>query len=431
MNIFADKRFLIYGKGISGKAAVRAVRACGGKAKLRADADGTFVLKDGKLYDACVVSPGIKPSHAVYGYCKANNIPVIGEVDIGFAIAKERGLTVIGVTGTNGKTTTTQLIADLVGGAACGNIGYPISTAALKTDKSVLVCELSSFQLYNASVHPHIAIITNVASDHVDWHGSIEEYFNCKLRIAENLTADDFLILGDVPVKALDRLNTDARIINCSACDAPDGACVRDGFFCFSGERVCPTDYLRLQGEHNIKNALCAIAAAKCMGVDNRKILSALSSATPAPHRVEFVGKALGKYWIDDSKGTNVAACKAAIEQTHGSLCLIVGGRSKATDFSELFDGLDKRVAEVIAMGEAAQDVRDSAVKLMPELKITLVNGLSDAVRAAARSNAETVLLSPACASFDEFKNYAKRGEKFKAEVKALAFKPTGKGARE
>ncbi|MCH5165451.1 MAG: UDP-N-acetylmuramoyl-L-alanine--D-glutamate ligase [Clostridiales bacterium] len=417
MGVFDGKRYFVYGNGVSGKSACRAIKKNGGKAKLFADDRGRFIAPRENHYDGAIISPGIKPTHAVYEYCKERAIPTLGEVEIGFEIAGERRI--IGVTGTNGKTTVTRLIADMVGGVACGNIGYPISTAAMKTDKT-LVCELSSFQLNKANISPDVAVITNIAPDHLDWHGSFENYCASKCNIAANMDGG-YLVLGeDVPVGAISSLSTRAEIVRCSSSSMCDGAYIAGDYFCFMGKRVCPTDYLRLPGVHNVKNALCAIAAAMCAGADNSAVLSALSTIAPSPHRIEYVGRTCGKVWIDDSKGTNVSACLAAVAQTVGTVCLIAGGRGKATDFSELFENIDKRVIEVVAMGETSQAIRDSAASITPELKITVVNGLADAVRAAALSSAETVLLSPACASFDEFKSYAERGEKFQEEVKSL-----------
>lgn len=412
----------IYGNGASGKAARRAVKKQGGKAKIFTDADGVFIAPPDRAYDAAVISPGIRPTHAVYGYCERRGIPTLSEAEIGFSVARSRGIPIVGVTGTNGKTTVTRLIADMIGGIACGNIGYPVSSAATDSDgKTQLVCELSSFQLFRANLQPTVAVITNIASDHADWHGGIENYRAAKCNIASHMNGG-YLVLGeDVPIGALSALSTDANIVRCSSASVCDGAYIADGYFWFCGTRVCPTDYLRLEGAHNVKNALCAIAAAKCMGADNSAVLGALSGATPAPHRNENAGEACGKLWIDDSKGTNVSACLAAIRLTSGSVCLIAGGRGKDTDFSELFCALDPRVVEVVAMGETAQAIRDCACAMLPELKVTVVNCLSDAVRAASRSEAKTVLLSPACASFDEFGSYAERGDKFKAEVCALA----------
>lgn len=421
MKIFEGKRFFIYGDGISARAAYRAIAKNGGKAKIYTDRCGLFDTPPDRSYDGAVVSPGIKPTHNVYKFCAERNIRAFGEAEIGFSLAKCRS---VGVTGTNGKTTTTRLIADMIGGTACGNIGYPVTAAADK-ERTALVCELSSFQLYNSVVTPDVAVIVNVAEDHLDWHGSAEEYYRCKCNIAANM-AGGFLVIGDdVPIGALGSLRTKAEIIRCSADGAANcGAYVRDGYFWFDGKRVSPVDYLRLQGRHNLKNALCAVAAAKCMGADNDRILMALSSATLSPHRLENAGSALGKRWIDDSKSTNVSSCLAAVEATTGSLCLIVGGRDKGLDYKTLFCALDEsRIESVVAMGESAQLIRDGAAKSKCGIRVTVVDGLSDAVKAAAKSAADTVLLSPACASFDEFTDYKARGEKFRAEVKALESK--------
>lgn len=418
MSIFDGKRFFVYGNGLSGRAACKAIKKHGGKARIYADMNGMFIPPPDRKYDGAVISPGVRPTHKVYEYCKTHGIKTYSEIEIGFALSN--GRKIVGVTGTNGKTTVTKLIADMVGGVACGNIGYPLCSAVLEKSDKPLVCELSSFQLYRAEISPTVAVITNMTSDHVDWHGSLKEYYAAKCNVANGMDGG-YLVLGeDVSVGALRALNTSAQIVRCSTSAVTDGAYVAEDYFCFNGYRVCPVDYLRLLGEHNVKNALCAIAAAKCIGADNSSILGALSSAEPSPHRTEKAGHACGKVWIDDSKGTNVAACIAAIAQTEGSVCLILGGRGKDTDFSELFCALDKRVIEVVAMGETAQAIRDAACSKLPSLKISVVSSLADAVNRAAESEAKTVLLSPACASFDEFRSYAERGERFKAAVRAL-----------
>lgn len=420
MGIFDGKRYFVYGDGASGRAALAAIKKQGGKARMYADTDGRFSQPADKLYDGAVISPGIRPEHAVYEYCARRGIRPTGEAEIGFKIAAARDMPTVGVTGTNGKTTVTELIAAMTGGVACGNIGYPVSTAALKR-QTPLVCELSSFQLYGSAVTPDVAVITNIASDHIDWHGSTEAYCACKCKIAAHMRGGALVIGEDVPIGALATLETSAQIVRCSSTAICDGAYIANDNFYFMGKRVCPTDYLRLQGAHNVKNALCAIAAAMCMGASAEAVTSALSVAELSPHRIRDVGTACGKHWIDDSKGTNVSACLAAVAQTSGTVCLILGGRGKATDFSELFGALDfTRVVEAVAMGETAQAIRDSAAEIAPSLKLTVVNGLKDAVKVAAESNAQTVLLSPACASFDEFKSYAERGDAFAAEVKAL-----------
>lgn len=419
MKIFDGKRFFVYGDGLSGRAAARAVKKHGGRAKIFSDEDGNFCPPPRTDYDCAVISPGIRPAHAVYEFCREHNIRTVGEAEIGCTVAKSNSLPLVGVTGTNGKTTVTRLIADMLGGVACGNIGYPVSTAACK-GVGPLVCELSSFQLHDAHITPDVAVITTTASDHIDWHGTAADYFASKCNIANSMTGG-FLVLGeDVKLGALSALKTDARIVYCSTEKPCDGAFVMDGSFYFADEKVCAVDYLRLHGAHNVKNALCAIAAAKCMDADNKAIINALSGAQPSPHRTEPAGEACGKKWIDDSKGTNVSASLAAVDTTEGSVCLILGGRGKDTDFDELFSALPKRVTEVVAMGETAQSVRDSARSVLPTLKVTVVSTLADAVKAAARSSADTVLLSPACASFDEFKNYGERGDFFKRYVAAL-----------
>lgn len=416
MRIFDGKRFFVYGNGLSGKAAARAIRRNGGKARIYTDKNGVFDAPPELEYVGAIVSPGIRRDHAVYKYCAERGIPTMGEAELGFKLADRP---IAAVTGTNGKTTVTRLTAAMLGCPACGNIGLAL-TDALEQKSAALVCELSSFQLCDAhGIKPAVAVITNTAPDHIDWHGSYEEYCRCKCNIAAEMDGG-YLILGDdVAVGALATLSTKAKILRCSTEHVVDGAYILGDNFWFAGERVCPTDYLRLQGRHNLKNALCAIAAAKCMGASNSDILTALSAAESEPHRIAYVGCARGKRWIDDSKSTNIPSTLAAIAAQSGKICLILGGRNKGLDFTPLFESeLMRSVVEVIAMGECAHVIELAAVSRDHNVKT--VRNLKDAVRAAARSDAETVLLSPACASFDEFDNYGQRGDVFKAEVGAL-----------
>lgn len=414
---FSGKNILIYGNGRSGVSAANAVKKRGAVAEIYSDKqDGEFDAPYGE-YDLAIISPGIKPSHSVYAYCLEHAIPTMGEAELGFILKTQP---VVAVTGTNGKTTTVRLITDMLGGTACGNIGYPISTAVDEAGNSTLVCELSSFQLAGAeNIVPDVAVITNIAADHLNWHESVEHYYESKCNIAREMKSGSFLVLGeDIPIKALATLNTAANIVRCSSDRHVDGAYVEYGNFYFMGKRICPTDYLRLNGEHNIKNALCAIAASKCMGASDADIISALSTAEAAPHRLAVVGQAAGKKWIDDSKSTNISSCIAAVNATAGRICLITGGSDKGLDFSELFEGLDSRVVQVIAMGATAEDIKKSGEEC--GISVTAVKGLNEAVDAAISSNAEVVLLSPACASFDEFSDYAERGKKFCELVRSL-----------
>ena len=223
MENFDGKRYFIYGDGVSGRAAQKAIKRRGGKAKIYADECGRFIAPPEKQYAAAVISPGIKPTHAVYEYCRARGIKTVGEAEIGFAIAD---CDIVAVTGTNGKTTTVRLLADMLGGTACGNIGYPLTAAADGAKRTPLVAELSSFQLHDAVVTPRVAVITNAAADHLDWHGSAEAYYADKCNIANNMDSG-YLVLGaDVPVVALDALDTKAEIVRCAVGAAVDGAYV-------------------------------------------------------------------------------------------------------------------------------------------------------------------------------------------------------------
>lgn len=413
MRIFDGYEALIYGKGESGLAAQTAIHNRGGKTVLLCD---PYTLPPAKHYDFAVISPGVRPDHPIYGYCAERGIRVIGEAELGFRLGKSKDI--IAVTGTNGKTTVTRLLAAMLNACACGNIGFPICSA-IDTDNNVLVCELSSFQLCKANISPKIAVITNIAADHLDYHGGIDEYVAAKLRIASGMKSG-CLVLGDgIKVGDIAGLRTDAEIIYCSMTSPVKGAYLSDGYFCFFGERVCRLDYLKLRGNHNIQNALCAIAAAKAYGANNSAILDALVNVQSSPHRMSVVSEFGGKIWIDDSKSTNIASAKAAIAATSGSVCLIAGGRNKSLDMHDLFIDLDARVTTVIAMGESAEEIKAAAPQDC-KVRVVVCDGLESAVRIAAECAEKTVLLSPCAASFDEFKNYAERGDKFALYIKRL-----------
>ena len=378
------------------------------------DDDGRFCPPPDREYALAVISPGIRPSHPIYEYCARRAIKTVGEAEFGL---NHYDGEYIAVTGTNGKTTTTGLIAGMTGGTACGNFGYPITAALCDNAPRPLVCELSSFQLRGATVSPSVAVITNITADHLDYHGSEDDYYKSKCNIVSGMKSG-YLVLGEnIPPRALKFLKTDVGIVRCSVDKIVDGAYLDGGYFWFCGSRVCPRDYLHLQGSHNVENALLAIAAAKCAGVSNTAILDALLKAKPAAHRIADIGVFCGKRWIDDSKSTNVSSCRAAVDTVGGSVCLIVGGRGKGFEFDGLFDGLDERV-EVIAMGESALEIRDAAIRA--GRVVTVVGTLGEAVAVAAETKSDTVLLSPACASFDEFTDYADRGNKFRAYVERM-----------
>lgn len=417
----------MYGNGLSGKAAKRAIKKRGGAVSVYSDKGGEFTKPPERDYYAAIISPGIKKTHPVYRYCAARNIDAMGEAEFGFTLTDKP---IVGVTGTNGKTTVTRLVSRMLNCTPCGNIGYPLCLAIDGKDKA-LCCELSSFQLEGATrIIPHVAVITNVAPDHIDYHGSFEAYCRAKTNVAAGMSENDYLVIGDdVTVGALSSLNTKAKLIRCSADKVVDGSYVYRDNFWFMGERICSLDYLRLTGKHNVKNALCAIAAAKLMNADNRDIALALSGVNAEPHRIEFVGTACGKRWIDDSKSTNIGSTVAAVECMSGPICLIVGGRNKGLDFDELFSALAKgrlreKIECVISMGESAGELKASGKKF--GMDVVAVGKLSDAVDVAALSRADTVLLSPACASFDEFNGYEKRGEAFRADVEAKNEKARG-----
>jgi UDP-N-acetylmuramoylalanine--D-glutamate ligase len=360
--------------------------------------------------DLVVKSPGIPADAPPVRTANAAGIPVWSEVELGYRWLEGRN-PIVGVTGTNGKTTTTELCAAMLEGGgvpavAAGNIGHALTALAGVVEPGrTVVCELSSFQLEDVHrLRCDVAVLLNVTPDHLDRHGTLEAYAAAKLRIFEHQRPKDTAVLndGDPWVSRLpsDRLPGQAARVRIAPEPVPDdlGAALEQ-----SG----------LRGPHNLENALCAAAAAEAAGADRAGVLQALAGFHPGPHRLAEVAVIGGVRFVDDSKATNVEAAVRAMRSFEAGVHLILGGSRKGGGFEELARAVDGRVAGLYLIGEAAPDL--AAALEAQGHPFTVVGTLDRAValaRAAARPG-DTVLLSPACASFDQFRDYAERGDVF------------------
>lgn len=406
------KKVLIYGKGISGIGAKDALIKCGADFTICDDVD--FDEKFTGDYDLIVVSPSIALDHKIFGIAKGIGAEIIGEVELGGRICDKP---LIAVTGTNGKTTVTELIGKVFGYSrdACvtGNVGRSFALDATY-DHDVYVCETSSFQLETVkSFAPHIAIVTNITEDHVDRHGGFENYARLKMRIADAQSSSDYLILNvdAIPQCALKDFYPKSNVFYTSTKMLVRGAYLSDDKFYWFDEQICKINRMKMMGLHNAENALSMIAAAKLSGIPNTDIVRALEEFEPDEYRIAYSGCVRGVAFYNDSKGTNVAATKMAMRAMPSSYALIAGGFDKGFAFDELFENADERLVEVCAIGQTRFAVEKAAVR--KGIKVTVCGTLADAVIEAYHSSADNVLFSPATSSFDMFEDYRARGAAF------------------
>jgi UDP-N-acetylmuramoylalanine--D-glutamate ligase len=383
--------------------------------------------------DIVMKSPGIpeKKSPIVIKLIE-KGIPVISEIEFAAAYTKA---TTIGITGSNGKTTTTMLTYHLLKSAGLniglgGNIGKSFAMQVANDNYDSYVLEISSFQLDGIiNYKPHIAIITNISPDHLDRYDyKYENYIASKFRITMNQTEDDFLIYDDDDEAIKDWLQknkTKAQLIPFSLTKTTEtGAYIIEKKMKTNiinqEEFTVETETMELQGKHNMKNAMAAVSVAKLMSIRNKTIRESLSNFQGVEHRLEKVLKIQNVLYINDSKATNVNATFFALDSMNSSTVWIVGGVDKGNDYNELMSLVREKVKAIICLGvdnNKIINVFGNVVDIMIE-----VDNMEDAVKMAQRlsTKGDTVLLSPACASFDLFENYEDRGNQFKQAVKHL-----------
>ena len=370
-----------------------------------------------------IKSPGIPDTAPLIVALREKRIPVISEIEFAARYAP-RGCKIVGITGSNGKTTTTLLTHHLlifagVRAVAGGNLGESFARLLLDVEpQDIYVLELSSFQLDGIrEFRPDIGAVLNITPDHLDRYAySLEKYADSKMRIGLAQRPDDRLLVLADPLTiapALRRQNVQSQIATVSADDAMGTEVKVDGygFELSSGQ---------LRGKHNGLNALFAIRIALLLGVDEREIQLALDSFIPAPHRMELISTTDGRTWINDSKATNVDATYFALEAMTGPTVWIVGGTDKGNDYDVLKPLLADRVTTIICMGKDNSKLIEAFMGTTPDL-LECHSAQAAVVFAGHRARkGGTVLLSPACASFDLFKNYIDRGDQFRAAVQKL-----------
>ena len=371
--------------------------------------------------DLVVPSPGVPESHPVYDLAARAGVALRSEIELAGEAARRLGRTLVAVTGTNGKTTVTTLVAEMLraGGreaVAAGNIGRPLLDA-VHDDVDVVVAEVSSFQLrFTVSFRPRVALLLNVAEDHLDWHPGFDAYLAAKARVFANQAGDDLLVhnLDDEAVARV-AASAPARAVGFSLRAGTAGYRSQDGQLqAPGGVSFLPVAALARAGPHDVANALAAAAAAFDLGVTQAAVADVLRSFAGLPHRVTPVGQSGGVTFVDDSKATNPHAALAALGG-FDSVVLLAGGRNKGLDLGVLRREAG-RIRAVVAMGEAADEVAGCFDGLRP---VRRAASMAEAVRlgAALAQPGDTVLLSPACASFDWYSGYAARGDDFAAEV--------------
>lgn len=376
---------------------------------------------------AVVVSPGVPPDAAPLVAAAHARVPVVAEVDLGFA--ELRHARCIGITGTNGKTTTTSLLAHLLVSAgvraeAAGNIGRPLcDVARLGNEPDWIALELSSFQLHDApDLDPAIGMLTNLAPNHLDRYRSLEEYYADKALLFRHASAKSVWVTNadDPAVREMVR-RVPGRHLRFSIRERADGWYDRAGRRLMLGDRpLLPRDDLPLLGDHNVANALAAALAARAAGADPAALAQGLRTFRAIAHRVEPVREVGGVLWVNDSKSTNVTSTEVAVAALERPFVLLLGGRHKGAPYTPLIPLLEDRCRAVVAYGEAEPLI---AADLGPAVPVELAGRNFGAVLAAARRLArpgDAVLLSPACSSYDMFTNYEERGDRFRAAVEAM-----------
>jgi UDP-N-acetylmuramoylalanine--D-glutamate ligase len=379
--------------------------------------------------DLIVVSPGVPVDAAPIAQARALGQPVIGEIELAAAFLPGP---IVGITGSNGKTTTTTLVGEILAAGGLktlvgGNIGTPaISLVERASPETVIVLEVSSFQLETIrSFRPKIGIVLNVTPDHLDRHRTFEAYVDAKARLFENQSAEDFALLNaDDPTCVQMAGRTRAQVFWFSRKrEVEQGAFVHKGAVLFrrggAQQEVMLASEIPLKGSHNLENVLAAVCAGALMGCEAGKIAGAVRNFKAVEHRLEYVATLRGVEYYNDSKATNVDATIKALESFSGNIHLILGGKDKGSDYTVLNDLLRQRVKAVYTIGAAAEKIQS---QIKGATKIVSAGTIDSAVKqaAAAAQSGDVVLLAPACASFDQFQNYEHRGRVFKELVLGL-----------
>ena len=437
---YKDQDIAVLGAGLSGSAAALLLRSEGAQVTVLDSAEeknllkstidnlraqgvhvicGTAADEDSSAYQMAVLSPGIDPASPLTRNFLSRGIEVISELELGWRSCETP---VIAVTGTNGKTTTTELLAQMLNACgqrtiACGNIGKPLSEVAQERQPfHVLTVEVSSFQLEAIETfHPSISLWLNFAPDHLDRYRSVADYRAAKLRIFENQTDTDVAV-----VNGIEKFPAICpRKITFSAYSNQADFQLSDGAIVYQNQAVLRLSDTKLRGLHNIENLMATLAAGMARGLSFKEMVPSLCEYEPRPHRCEFVREVSGVEYVNDSKATNLDAVDKALRAQSKPVILIAGGKDKGFSFDPLRSLVKEKVRSTILIGEMADSIRRS---WSGAVECEIANSLADAVERAHASakHGEVVLFSPGTSSFDMFKSYADRGDQFRALVQAL-----------
>jgi UDP-N-acetylmuramoylalanine--D-glutamate ligase len=447
-----NKRVLVVGLGKSGLSAAMFLRARGARVtvsdarsavalanEIPALLEAGIMVESGghglltfRRQDLIVVSPGVPTDTPEVQQTKAFGMPIIGEVELASRFLQGK---IVAITGSNGKTTTTTLVGKIFSDAGLptlvgGNIGLPVIDLVEKsTQETISVLEVSSFQLETIEdFHPHIAVVLNITPDHLDRHGSFENYAAAKTRITERQDAEDFLVLNaEDKATQMVAAKTKAQIFWFSLRrPVKQGAFVHGESIVFvaregaKAEPVMPVSEIHLKGSHNVENVLAAVCAARLGGISAEIIRQAVGGFKAVEHRLELVKSVHGVEFYNDSKATNVDAAMKAVASFGGGIHLILGGKDKDSDYGTMSDLLKERVKAVYTIGSAAEKIER---QLHGVVKMVQAGTIQTAVQEAAKAAVagDVVLLSPACSSFDQFENYEHRGRVFREVVNELS----------
>lgn len=383
--------------------------------------------------DLIVVSPGVPLSLPVFDWARQQGLPVIGELELAYRLKKPQ-VDLLAVTGTNGKTTTTALLRYILeknGYAAYygGNIGLPLTSLLEKLTEGVVVVEVSSFQLETVDqFHPGICGLLNITPDHLDRHKTMQAYVEAKSRIFKQQQPGDYAVFNfddDYLRQLAEKCPADVVFFSTQQ-SLPEGFFIDGNIIVYRHKgvdiQICPAGDIRLRGQHNLENVLCAVAMSYLYGARPAMISDALKTFTGVRHRMEEVIYHQGVLYVNDSKATNPESAIKALQSFDQPIILIAGGRNKGSDFAEFARVIAEKVRELIIMGEARSEIKDAVMKTSFR-NIHEVNDLTEAVRLASQLAVagDVVLLSPACASWDQFPSYENRGDLFCELARSLS----------
>ena len=433
---FKNKNVLVYGMSSSGEWATKLLLKK--KAFVFLYDDDVEKLKNKKFkdcylvskinenfisqFDYIVLSPSIELDNFVVKVANKHKIKIFSELELASLFCKN----FVAITGTNGKTTTVQLATALINtkqkAVACGNIGYPLSRAVLENKRAIKVVEVSSFMLEHCQDFcPKASTILNIEPDHLIRHKTMEEYAKCKYQIFKNLSTQNYAIINlDLPI----RPPKQTLEITYSQTRSAD-VYLKNGAIYLHNNKIINLNELHLSGKHNIYNIMCAICFASIYKVNPQKMHSVLANFVGDNFRIQHVATINNINFYNDSKSTNIASTLASVDAVKGSIILMLGGSFKGLDYKKLFAKLNKRVKQIFAFGEIADDlISANENKFKIEKCADLFSAFDSAVKIALPE--DNILLSPASASYDQFKNYIERGEAFNKKVRDYELETRG-----